>query len=397
MEHIYPLTIILLLAVILVLLLARRDGEKSAKRMEALLKEEIDGLQQQNYQLQADHADRILRQMLMLNEAGSQRMEILRQNVDDHLQTMRQSNDKALADMRFIVDEKLHTDLERRLGQSFSLINERLEQVYKGLGEMQNLAAGVGDLKKVLSNVKTRGIWGEVSLGNLLAQMLSPGQYAVNAAVNPEHGELRVEYAVILPGRGETPVYLPIDAKFPLAGYQALLQAEEAGDTSSIAACRKALCVRIKECAKDVNQKYIAPPYTTDFALIYLPVEGLYSELIRQADLVEALQREYRVMLAGPTTVSALLNSLQLGFRSIAVEQRAEEIWLLLNEVKHGFADFGIILEKIQRKLQEAANGVDTAAAKTRGIERRLNKVSQLSAHAGALADENGNDNEVRQ
>ncbi len=394
MEHIYPLTIILLLIAILVLFLWNREGDKSAKHLEQILKKEIESLQQQNYQLQTNNADRILRQMLMLHEAGERRIETLRQSMDNQLQVLRQSNEQALADIRFTVDEKLHNDLERRLGQSFSLINERLEQVYKGLGEMQTLAAGVGDLKKVLSNVKTRGIWGEASLGNLLAQMLSPGQYAANVAVNPEHADLRVEYAVILPGRGDNPVYLPIDAKFPLTDYQALQQAEDAGDSQAIAACRRALFNRIKECAKDVKQKYIAPPYTTDFALIYLPVEGLYSELIRQVDLPEMLQRQYRVLLAGPTTVAALLNSLQLGFRSIAVERRAEEVWLLLNEIKRGFTDFGLILEKIQRKLKEAANGVDTAAAKTRGIERRLNKVSQLSPNVDTGLNLNADDKE---
>ncbi len=388
METIWAITIIVLLVVIILLLLLRRDGEKAAAATESRLKQELDALRRENYEMQTNHADRLLRQMLMLNEADSQRMENLRAGISGNLESMRESNEKNLAEIRYTVDEKLHQDLERRLGDSFATISQRLEQVYKGLGEMQALAVGVGDLKKVLTNVKSRGIWGEISLGNLLEQIMTPAQYQTNAAVNPERPELRVEYAVLLPGKKEQPVYLPIDAKFPLEDYQALLQAEEDSDTAARAAAGKALEQRVREFAKDVHQKYICPPSTTDFAVIFLPLEGLYSELIRRTDLAELLQREYRVLLAGPTTISALLNSLKLGFRSLAVEQRAGEVWQLLNEVKRGFGEFSLILEKIQRRLREASTGVDSAAAKTRKIERKLSKVAELPLGDGEAVPE---------
>ncbi|MEG2212927.1 MAG: DNA recombination protein RmuC [Clostridiales bacterium] len=384
MNIILDLVIVFLLIVIILLLLLRREGEKAAAAAEIKIKCEMDTFRRENYEMQTNHVDRLLRQMLMLNEADSQRMENIRNVINSNLESIRDNNEKNLAEIRYTVDEKLHNDLERRLGESFAAINQRLEQMYKGLGEMQSLAVGVGDLKKVLTNVKSRGVWGEVALGNLLEQILTAGQYLTNAAVNPDHPELRVEYAITLPGLGEHPVYLPIDAKFPLEDYQALIQAEEDGDTVARLAAGKALENRVKDFAKEVQKKYICPPHTTDFAVIFLPLEGLYSELIRRVDLAELVQREYRVLLAGPTTISALLNSLQLGFRSVAVEQRASEVWQLLNEVKRGFGDFSLLLDKTQRKLKEAATSIDSAAAKTRGIERKLRKVAELPPGAGS-------------
>ena len=378
MDYVFYIIIIILLIAVLLLLALRRDGEKAVAASETRLHQELISLRKEIYENETNNAERLLRQMLMLNEADGQRMEMLRGALNISLESIRDSNDKTLAEIRYTVEEKLHNDLEKRLGDTFAAVNQRLEQVYKGLGEMQSLAVGVGDLKKVLTNVKSRGVWGEVALGNLLEQILTPAQYQINAAVNPDHPELRVEYAVLLPGNNERQVYLPIDAKFPLEDYQALVQAEEDGNATARIAAGKALENRIKEFAKDVRKKYICPPNTTDFAVIFLPLEGLYSEMIRRVDLSEQLQREYRVMLAGPTTISALLNSLQMGFRSLAVEQRAGEVWQLLNDVKRGFGQFAILLDKTQRKLREASNSIDSAAAKTRGIERRLSKVVEL-------------------
>ena len=317
---------------------------------------------------------RTLDEKLMQNE---NRMERLRATMEASMQALQADNAKKLEDMRKTVDEKLHETLDRRLGESFSQVSQRLEQVYKGLGEMQNLASGVGDLKKVLTNVKTRGIWGEMQLGALLSQMLAPGQYAENVAVNPNSSE-RVEFAVKLPGREEGAVYLAIDSKFPQEDYARLVDASESGDKALVDEARKGLANRLKAEGKRISSKYIAPPYTTDFAVMFLPIEGLYAEIMRDMTVAEQLQREQRVVIAGPSTLTALLNSLQMGFQTLAIEKRSAEVWKLLGAVKTDFGKFAQVLEKTQDKLRQASDTIDSAFVRTRSIQRQLRKVEAL-------------------
>lgn len=310
--------------------------------------------------------------------ANDQRAEQLRAALSAGMEKLQRDNAEKLEKMRLTVDEKLHETLNRRLGESFSLVNERLEQVYKGLGEMQTLASGVGDLKRVLTNVKTRGIWGEVQLGALLSQILAPSQYAENVQVIP-HSSERVEYAVILPGSAEdSQVFLPIDSKFPLESYERLLAAVEAGDPEAVNAASAALCAAVRTEAKRISRKYIGPPYTTDFAVMFLATEGLYAEALRCRGLVEELQREQRVLVAGPTTLTALLNSLQVGFRTLAIEQRSAEVWQLLGAVKTEFGRFGDLLDQTQQRLRQAGETIEKAAVRTRAINRRLRDVEAL-------------------
>jgi len=321
-----------------------------------------------------------------VSKANEEKLERVRSVVENRLQLMQKDNNEKLEVMRATVDEKLHATLEKRLGESFKMVSDRLESVHKGLGEMQTLAAGVGDLKKVLTNVKTRGTWGEVQLGNLLEQIMTSSQYEKNVAVKKRSAE-RVEYAIKLPNGpdDQTPLWLPIDAKFPVEDYQRLIAAREVGEQSAIDAAGKDLIARIKSEAKDIRDKYIAPPETTDFGILYLPTEGLYAEITQRPGLQELLQREYRVMVAGPNTVAALLNSLQMGFRTLAIEKRSSEVWQILGSVKSEFGKFGDLLDKTHKKLQEASNTIESAASKSRTIERRLDKVQDLPATSGAM------------
>ena len=294
--------------------------------------------------------------------------------LDARMEALRQQNDRQLSEMRRTVDEKLTESLDKRLNDSFAQVSRRLEQVYKGLGEMQTLAVGVGDLKKVLTNVKTRGIWGEMQLGSLLSAVLSPGQYEENVAVVPGAAE-RVEFALRLPGREGETVYLPIDSKFPQEDYLRLVEAGQSGDAQAADAARKALLVRMKQEARRIAGKYILPPHTTDFAVMFLPVEGLYAEVAQSPDLCESLQREFRVVVAGPSTLSALLNALQMGFRTLAIQQRSSEVWKLLGAVRSDFDKFADVLEKTRQRLQQATESIDTAFTRTRSIQRRLGAV----------------------
>jgi DNA recombination protein RmuC len=275
--------------------------------------------------------------------------------------------------MRLTVDEKLQSTLETRLGESFRLVSERLEQVHKGLGEMQTLAAGVGDLKRVLGNVTTRGAWGEVQLENLLTQMLAPGQFDRNVSVTGT-GE-RVEFAIKLPGQESGTVWLPIDAKFPSEAYQRLVAASERGDAAAVEFCAKELETVVRACAKTFSGKYLAPPATTDFGILFLATEGLYAEILRRPGVAESIQENYRVVLAGPTTFAALLHSLQMGFRTLAIQQRSGEVWKVLGEVKTEFGKYSLVLDSIRRKLNQAVETVDDAAVRTRAIEKRLKRV----------------------
>ena len=346
---------------------------------EAVLRRLAENAAQQGEQLAS-----FAKQLQYLTQSNELRLERLRQTLETQVQALQADNSQKLEAMRQTVDEKLHATLEKRLGESFQLVNERLEQVHKGLGEMQALAIGVGDLKKVLTNVKTRGTWGEIQLGALLEQILAPGQYSTNVATKPG-SDARVEFAIILPGQGGASgvVHLPIDAKFPQEDYQRLLEAQELADAAGAEAAAKALEIRIKAEAKDIRDKYLSPPHTTDFGILFLPVEGLYAEVLRRTGLYETLMREYHVTVAGPTTLSAILSSLQMGFRTLAIEKRSSEVWMLLSAVKTEFGKFGDILEKTNKKLQEASNVMDDAARKSRTIERKLKGV-QLLPSAGA-------------
>ncbi len=281
--------------------------------------------------------------------------------------------------MRKTVDEKLHETLEKRLGESFKLVSNRLEQVHKGLGEMQTLAVGVGDLKKVLSNVKTRGILGEYQLGNILEQILSPEQYSTNVATK-KGSQANVEYAVKLPGKAdEKTVWLPIDSKFPLEPYQQLLNALDDGDSVAIETAQKSLLKTIEGFAKDISSKYIDPPNTTDFAIMFFPVEGLYAEVLRHPDVFEKLQRNYRITITGPTTLSALLNSLHMGFRTLAVQKRSSEVWSVLAEVKTEFVKYAGQLEKVQKQLNTASSSLENLqSTRTSSMERKLRGVETL-------------------
>ena len=318
-------------------------------------------------------------QLSTLTQSNEQRLEAVRATVEQRLELLRNDNAQKLEQMRATVDEKLHATLEKRLGESFKLVSDRLEQVHRGLGEMQTLATGVGDLKKVLTNIKTRGTWGEVQLENLLEQMLTPAQYEKNVATRPGRAE-RVEFAIRLPGRGESraPFWLPIDAKFPLEDFQRLQDAQERGDVAGVEMFGKALEDRIRKQAKDIRQKYVEPPHTTDFALLYLPVESLYAEVLRRPGLADQVQRECQVTLAGPTTLAAILNSLQMGFRTLAIEQRSEEVWRLLGAVKADFGTFGDLLAKTKKQLDTVSNTLGDAEVRTRSIERKLRRVEAL-------------------
>ncbi len=328
--------------------------------------------------LQARQFEAFGQHLKRLTQSFDARVEQLRLTVETRLGAIQTENAAKLEEMRKTVDEKLHATLEQRLGESFKLVSERLEQVHRGLGEMQTLAAGVGDLKKVLTNVKTRGTWGEVQLANLLEQVLTAEQYAENVATRPKSAD-RVEFAIRLPGREDgAPVWLPIDAKFPVEDYQKLVEAQERADVIAVEAAAKALETRLKDEARTIREKYIEPPHTTDFAILYLPTEGLYAEALRRPGLVEALQRDQRVSIAGPTTLAAMLNSLQMGFRTLAIEKRSSEVWAVLGAIKTEFGKFGEALAHTRKKLQEASNSIDKAEVRTRAVTRKLKDVEAL-------------------
>jgi len=312
--------------------------------------------------------------------ALEERFEKLQASNEQRLRELQEDNSRKLDQMRGIVEEKLQQTLEARIGQSFRQVSDRLEQVHKGLGEMQALAGDVGDLKKVLTNVKTRGTWGEVQLGNLLEQVLTGEQYAANVATKTGSQE-RVEFAIRLPGRGDDEtVWLPIDAKFPREDYERLLDAQDRADPAAAEAAVRQLEARVKLFAKDIREKYLNPPQTTDFAVMFLPTEGLYAEVLRRPGLADTLQRDFRVIVAGPTTLWAILNSLQMGFRTLAIEKRSSEVWKLLGAVKAQFEKFGGMLDRLHKQLQTASNTVETATRRTRTIGRRLREVEELPA-----------------
>lgn len=331
-------------------------------------------------------------QLATLTQTNEQRLEAVRATVEQRLDLLRSDNAQKLEQMRATVDEKLHAALEHRLGESFKLVSDRLEQVHKGLGEMQTLATGVGDLKRVLTNVKSRGGWGEVQLGALLAEVLSPGQYAKNVATRPGSSE-RVEYAIKFPGRGEdgTPCWLPVDAKFPLEDFQRLQDGIDRADIAAVDVSRRALEEFFKTEARKIRDKYIEPPYTTDFAILFVPTEGLYAEALARPGLADSLQRDCRVMLAGPSNLHAFLNSLQLGFRTLAIEQRSTEVWRVLGAVKTEFGKFGELLAKTKDRLDAVGKTLDEAGKKSSTIARKLRDVEAMpEAEADRLLSGDG-------
>ncbi|EHQ89211.1 DNA recombination protein RmuC [Desulfosporosinus youngiae] len=336
--------------------------------------------------LQRNQLDIFAVQLSSLTKTNDLKLEHMRKTVEERLLLLQQDNGRKLDQMRATVDEKLSSTLEQRLGESFKLVSERLEAVHKGLGEMQTLASGVGDLKKVLTNVKTRGIWGEIQLGSLLEQILTPDQYSSNVVTKAGSND-RVEYAIRLPARDgrDNIIWLPIDAKFPIEDYERLIAAQDQADLLLIEELGKSLENRIKSEGKTIRDKYIDPPHTTDFGILFLPVEGLYAEVLRRPGLCERLQRECKVIITGPTTLAALLNSLQMGFKTLAIEKRSSEVWNLLGAVKTEFGKFVEILEKTQKKLQEASNTIDTATKKSRTIARKLKDVQTLPANEAEL------------
>ncbi len=394
------------IALVLLLLLLSRQSRHGAERFDALLKEEHRQLREAatrdawelrdeiataqsnaNQMLvtsvaelgrsQGDGLGAMEQRMQHLIERGDLQQERLRESLERRIAALQSSNDVRIGQIRELVEEKLQNTLERRLGESFRQVSERLEAVQKGLGEMQTLATGVGDLKRVLTNVKARGTWGEVQLGALLEEILTPDQYASNVQTRKGSSNV-VEYAVRLPGDDGEGIWLPIDAKFPMEDYQRLLVAIDAADQAGTESSLGALIRSLKSSARDIAEKYLDPPNTTDFAILFLPTEGLYSEVLRQPGIVEILQREFRIVVAGPTTLAAILNSLRMGFRTLAIEQRSSEVWSLLAAVKTEFDRFGALLEKLKKQLDSAAHTIDQTGTRTRAMARKLRQVEQM-------------------
>ncbi len=329
---------------------------------------------------QKERLDSVVTELKALSEKHAQAQEMLRQTVETRLDLLRTENAAKLDEMRKTVDEKLQTELEKRLGESFRTVSEQLDRVHKGLGEMQNLATGVGDLKKVLTNVKTRGIWGEVQLGMLLEQFLSPDQYIANAQVKQGSAE-RVEYAIRFASReGEGDLLLPIDAKFPQEDYQRLIEAAERSDVEAVAVAAAELEKRVKSFAKTISDKYINPPVTTDYAILFLPTEGLFAEVLRRPGLQEQIQRDWRVTIAGPTTLTSLLSAFQLGFRSLAIQKRSSEVWQILGAVRAEFAKHGEVVQRLKNQLDTASRTIERLGTRTNAMNRKLRDVEMLPA-----------------
>lgn len=400
--------VLLLATVILLTVLLRRTGgqgtgveqavrdELRAAREESAgsareLREEVGSSQKASAELvvrtvgelgkgQSESLGSVTKEIKELAGANEERLAKLRETVDEKLNQLRESNEAKLEEMRRTVDEKLHDTLEKRLGESFKLVSDQLEAVQSGLGEMRSLATGVGDLKKVLSNVKTRGILGEVQLGAILEEILIVNQYDTNVRTKPDSGE-NVEYAVRLPGPdGESDkcVWLPIDSKFPQEDYQRLVDAADAGDADAVKEATQSLIRSVKNCARDISEKYVSPPDTTDFAIMFLPTEGLYAEVLRQPGLLDELMRTHRIVVAGPTTLAAILSSLRMGFRTLAIEKRSSEVWQVLAAVKTEFGKFGGVLDKLQKQLSTASKTVEETGVRTRAIEKKLRGVEEL-------------------
>lgn len=368
---------------------AVKSLEQKFEALRSTTEAKLESSSQQQSKTLNDSRSELTATLSRMAEQTGKELDKLKGAVETKLAQIQTDNSAKLEEMRKTVDEKLQGTLDKRLGESFKLVSEQLEQVHKGLGEMQTLTVGVGDLKKVLTNVKTRGTWGEVQLGNLLEQILTSGQYEKNVATKAGSAD-RVEFAIKLPGREDgKPVWLPIDAKFPKEDYERLVEAAERSDVEAVEQAAKQLEIRIKAEASDIHKKYIDIPNTTDFGILFLPTEGLYAEVLRRIGLTESLQRDFRVVVVGPTTLAALLNSLQMGFRTLAIEKRSSEVWTVLGAVKTEFRNFGGVIEKVQKKLQEASNVIDDAVVRKKAVERKLRTVSELpTADATAMLGE---------
>lgn len=360
------------------------------QKIDLMRKESTEGLKSNNETLsktmesmnktQLNQLESMTKQLKEITESNQSSLDRIRNLFDERIKELQQGNEKKLEEMRKTVDEQLHNTLEKRLGESFKLVSDRLEAVHKGLGEMQNLATGVGDLKRVLTNVKARGTWAEVQLGAILEQILNNDQYEKNVQVRSDSSE-RVEYAIKLPGAKEDSyscVWLPIDSKFPQEDYLRLQEASERSDPAAVQAATEALIRTVKASAKDIHDKYVNPPDTTDFGIMFLATEGLYAEILRQSSVVAELQQRFRVVIAGPTTLAAILNSLRMGFQTLAIEQRAVEVWRVLGAIKTEFGKFGQTLDKVKRQLNSASRTIEQTGVRTRAMEKRLRSVEQL-------------------
>ena len=398
---------LLIACLILLIILLVRQGLLTHRQENALLKQEhdlsvlgnqlLDELDAQRDEsvaaLQATNQNllttmsQVGQNQSMLLESIQRQVLLSTRNQEEMITALRLENERQLTEMRKTVDQRLSESLDKKLDASFAQVSERLESVYKGLGEMHSLAAGVGDLKKVLTNVKTRGIWGEMQLGSLIRQTLAPGQYEENITVVPGSSE-RVEFAIRLPDRSGGTVWLAVDSKFPQEDYIRLNEAAQAGDVAAAEAARKSLAQRLRAEAKKISSKYIAPPYTADFAVMFLPIEGLYAEAIQFPDLLESLQRDERVVIAGPGTFSAMLNALQLGFRTMAIEKRSNEVWQLLGEIKTDFTRFAEMLEATRHRLDQAGESIDSAVSRTRTIRKKLSDIEELPEAESSLPEE---------
>jgi Uncharacterized protein conserved in bacteria len=403
---IFPALSVILLLILLIKLSARGGGqldkairdefrsarEESAKEARNLREEVTTGQKSSTEtmartmgemgRLQREYLESVAKRIRELTDSNEIRIEKFRNTIDMQLKHLQQGNEKKLDQMRQTVDDKLQSTLEKRLGESFKIVSERLEAVQHGLGEMQTLATGVGDLKRMLTNVKARGAWGEVQLGTILEQILTPDQYDKNVQTREGSRDI-VEYAIRLPGSDDNPdscVWLPIDSKFPQEDYLRLADAADAADADAVQKATAALIRTVQNSAKDIHDKYLNPPGTTDFAIMFLPTEGLYSEVLRQPGQLEKIQQNYRVVIAGPTTLSAILNSLRMGFRTLAIEKRSTEVWNVLAAVKTEFGKFGGILDKVKKQLIAASNTIDQTDVRTRAITRKLRDVEQLPA-----------------
>lgn len=415
------ITNFILLIIAIIILLSKKNNDNSKILSDEFLKtrqELATSLMQTRQEISnkiTENSNTQQLQLTNLTNLNETKLENNRKNMEDKLENIRKTvelslssiqkdNNDKLEKMRMTVDEKLQGTLEKRLGESFKIVNDRLESVYKGLGEMQSLAKGVGDLKKVFTNVKSRGYWGEVQLSNILEQFLTNEQYSCNVKTRPNSNDL-VEFAIKLPGKNDNEfVWLPVDSKFPIEDYKRLIDAQENGDEELISNLKKQLETSLKSFAKDIHDKYIETPFTTDFAIMFLPTESLYCEILKNTALCEVLSQKYRIVISGPTTFIALLNSLQMGFKTLAIEKRSSEVWQLLGIVKSEFAKFGDILDKTNKKLIEISNTMELASKKSRTIERKLKKVEalpildeeifyEIDENNSFLLDENTNDN----
>ena len=381
MEYIYLSIIGILLLIIIILALSRKANKTNLREISLLLRENRDEINKQIGTKIVESVNIQQNQLTSITSINESKLENIRKTVEDKLTLLQKDNSDKLEKIRVTVDEKLQGTLEKRLSESFKLVNDRLESVYKGLGEMQTLAQGVGDLKKVFTNVKSRGYWGEIQLSNILEQFLTPEQYMTNVKIKKRSNDF-VEFAIKLPSKNTSSEYilLPVDSKFPIEDYSRLIEAEELGDINKINENRKSLENAIKNCAKAIYEKYLDPPFTTDFGIMFLPTESLYCEVIKNTSLCEILSQKYRVVVTGPSTFVALLNSLQMGFKTLAIEKRSSEVWELLGIVKTEFGKFATLLDKTNKKLLDISSTIDLATKKTRTIERKLKNVEALPA-----------------